>query len=52
MTIVGHKFYAPKGISVLYIRNGVKLEKLMHGANHERNITIHQIRTTTLQGIY
>ncbi len=38
MSVAGHKFYAPKGIGALYIRNGIKLEKFMHGANHERNL--------------
>ncbi len=37
LSIAGHKLYAPKGIGALYIRPGVKLEKLMHGANHEQN---------------
>lgn len=37
LTVAGHKLYAPKGVGVLYIRTGVKLEKLMHGANHEMN---------------
>ena len=37
LSIAGHKLYAPKGIGVLYIRPGVQLEKLMHGANHEQN---------------
>jgi cysteine desulfurase len=27
--------YAPKGIGALYVRSGVKLEKLIHGAGHE-----------------
>ncbi len=35
LSIAGHKLYAPKGIGALYIRSGVRLEKLMHGANHE-----------------
>ena len=35
LSIAGHKLYAPKGIGALYIRRGVKLEKLMHGADHE-----------------
>ena len=35
LSIAGHKLYAPKGIGALYIRNGVRLEKLMHGAGHE-----------------
>ncbi len=38
LSIAGHKFYAPKGIGALYIRPGVKLSKLIHGADHERNI--------------
>ena len=37
LSIAGHKLYASKGIGALYIRPGVKLEKLMHGANHEQN---------------
>jgi len=38
MSVAGHKFYAPKGIGALYIREGVKLSKIMHGANHEHNL--------------
>ncbi|MCK4537318.1 MAG: selenide, water dikinase SelD [Candidatus Krumholzibacteria bacterium] len=38
LSVAGHKFYAPKGIGALYIRPGVKLAKLIHGADHERNI--------------
>ncbi|MCB0302066.1 MAG: cysteine desulfurase, partial [Calditrichaeota bacterium] len=37
LSIAGHKLYAPKGIGVLYLRNGVQIEKWMHGANHEGN---------------
>ena len=35
LSIAGHKVYAPKGIGALYIRAGVQLEKLIHGAGHE-----------------
>ncbi len=35
LSIAGHKFYAPKGVGVLYKRHGVKLEKLIHGAGQE-----------------
>lgn len=38
LSIAGHKFYAPKGIGALYIKEGVKLKKIMHGANHEHNL--------------
>lgn len=35
LTIAGHKLYAPKGIGALYIRNGINIEPLIHGAGHE-----------------
>jgi cysteine desulfurase len=35
LTVAGHKLYAPKGVGVLYVRRGVKLEPFMHGAGHE-----------------
>jgi cysteine sulfinate desulfinase/cysteine desulfurase-like protein len=35
LSVAGHKLYGPKGIGVLYRRQGVQLEKLIHGANHE-----------------
>ncbi len=35
LTVAGHKLYAPKGIGALYIRPGVRLEPLLHGAGHE-----------------
>ena len=35
LTIAGHKLYAPKGIGALYIRNGIAVEPLIHGAGHE-----------------
>lgn len=36
LTIAGHKLYAPKGVGALYVRRGVELEPLIHGASHER----------------
>ena len=38
LTIAGHKLYAPKGIGALYIRQGTKIENLMHGAGQEKGI--------------
>jgi cysteine desulfurase len=35
LTVAGHKLYAPKGVGVLYVRRGVKLEPFIHGAGHE-----------------
>ena len=38
LTIAGHKLYAPKGIGALYVRGGIRLEKLIHGADHEKDL--------------
>lgn len=38
LTIAGHKLYAPKGIGVLYVRRGIKLENLMYGAGQEKGL--------------
>jgi len=35
LTIAGHKIYAPKGIGALYIRGGLQLSSLLHGAGQE-----------------
>jgi cysteine desulfurase len=35
LSVAGHKLYAPKGIGALYVRRGVKLEPLLHGASQE-----------------
>jgi cysteine desulfurase len=38
LTVAGHKFYAPKGVGALYIRQGRKLPPMLHGAGHERGM--------------
>jgi cysteine desulfurase len=35
LSIAGHKLYGPKGIGALYVRDGLQLEPLIHGAGHE-----------------
>jgi cysteine desulfurase len=37
LSLAGHKIYGPKGIGALYIRSGLTIEKLIHGADHEQN---------------
>lgn len=36
LTVAGHKLYAPKGIGALYIKEGINIEPLVHGASHEQ----------------
>lgn len=35
LAVAAHKFGGPQGIGALYVRRGVKLEPLVHGAGHE-----------------
>lgn len=37
LSMSSHKFYGPKGVGCLYIRNGIDLENLIHGGGQEKN---------------
>lgn len=36
LSLSAHKFHGPKGVGMLYIRNGVKIDNLIHGGGQER----------------
>lgn len=36
LSLSAHKFYGPKGVGVLYIRKGTKIDTLIHGGGQER----------------
>jgi len=36
LTVAAHKFYGPKGIGALYVRQGTVIEPFIHGAGHEK----------------
>jgi cysteine desulfurase len=38
LTVVGHKMYAPKGVSALYIRAGVPVQPIIHGGGQEHGL--------------
>lgn len=37
LSLSGHKFYGPNGIGALYVRKGVRFEKLLDGGHQEKN---------------
>lgn len=36
LSLSAHKFHGPKGVGMLYIRNGVRIDNLIHGGGQER----------------
>ena len=37
LSVSAHKFYGPKGVGVLYIRKGIRIDPLLQGGGQERN---------------
>ncbi|MCR4337450.1 MAG: cysteine desulfurase NifS [Candidatus Omnitrophica bacterium] len=37
LSLSAHKFYGPKGMGALYIREGIRLEKFLFGGDQEKN---------------
>ena len=37
LSLSGHKFYAPKGVGALYVKNGINFKKLQDGGEQEYN---------------
>lgn len=35
LTVAGHKVYSPKGVGALYVRKGIHIDPVLHGAGHE-----------------
>ena len=51
LTLSGHKFYGPKGVGALYIRNGLKIEKLIIAGAQERSMRGGTTNTPAVVGL-
>ena len=38
LALSGHKLHAPKGVGAIFIRNGMRVDPLMHGGHQERGV--------------
>lgn len=50
LTISSHKIYGPKGVGVLYIAKGVKIEPLLHGGGQENGIRSSTVNVPAIVG--
>lgn len=51
LSLSAHKFGGPKGIGVLYIRNGLGIEKYIDGGEQERNLRAGTTATPLIVGL-
>jgi len=50
LTASSHKLYGPKGAGLLYIRNGVKIDPLLHGGGHEKGLRSSTVNIPAISG--
>lgn len=50
LSMSAHKFYGPKGVGILYKRNGLKLNRFMDGGEQERNLRAGTLNTAGIVG--
>lgn len=51
LALSAHKIYGPKGIGAFYIRNGVKVQPIIHGGGHERGFRSSTLNTPGIVGL-
>jgi cysteine desulfurase len=51
MSLSAHKFNGPKGVGALYIKNGTRIDPLIHGGGQERNLRAGTENTAGIAGL-
>ncbi len=51
LSLSGHKIYGPKGVGVLYIKNGTKVAPFIHGGHQERGKRAGTYNTPAIVGL-
>ena len=51
LSIAGHKFYAPKGVGALFVREELELEPVIHGAGQEFGLRAGTENTASIVGL-
>jgi len=50
LTASSHKMYGPKGAAVLFVREGTKIEPLIHGGGHESGLRSSTVNVAAIVG--
>jgi cysteine desulfurase len=51
LSMSGHKIYGPKGVGLLYIREGTRIAPIQLGGHHERNFRSGTLNVTGIVGL-
>ncbi len=51
LTASSHKIYGPKGAAILYVRDGVKINPIMHGGGHEGGLRSSTVNVPAIVGM-
>ena len=50
LTASSHKMYGPKGIALLYVRDGVRIEPILHGGGQENGLRSSTVNVSAIVG--